>query len=108
MSSVSPSWMSFLRYSTCALVPSIAALPATGQRERDPWRDAGADFVGVSDGGVVATLRVLARRIAGAHSELRMSGFGAVASEPAVRGQGYVRRLLALAHDSNRTAGYDV
>jgi len=76
--------------------------------ERDPWRDADADCVAVSDGRVVATPRVLARQIASFTSELRLAGFGAVATEPAVRGQGYVRRLLALAHERNRCAGYDL
>jgi predicted N-acetyltransferase YhbS len=77
-------------------------------REQDPWRDAGADLVAVSDGRLVATVRVLARRLAGLDGELRLAGFGAVASDPAVRGQGYVRRLLALAHEHNRAAGYDL
>jgi predicted N-acetyltransferase YhbS len=76
--------------------------------ERDPWRDAGADLVALSDDRVVATVRVLARRIAGVDSELGMAGFADVASDPAVRGQGYVRRLLALAHERNRSAGYDL
>src|SRR5258708_7521931 len=67
--------------------------------DRDPWRDAGADLVAVSDGRVVATVRVLARRIAGVDGELRMAGFGDVASDPAMRRQGYIRRLLALAHE---------
>src|SRR5262249_35504275 len=31
-----------------------------------------------------------------------------VASDPAVRGQGYIRRLLSLAHDRNRSSGYDL
>ncbi len=66
------------------------------------------DFVAVLDGLVVATLRVLARQIAGLASELRLAGFGAVASDSAVRGQGYVRRLLATAHERNRCDGYDL
>ena len=76
--------------------------------ERDPWRDAGADLVAVADGRVVATVRLLARRIAAVDGELRLAGFGAVASDPAVRRQGYVRRLLAVAHERNRAAGYDL
>lgn len=75
---------------------------------RDPWRDAGADLVAVSDGRVVATVRLLARRIATVDGELRLAGFGAVASDPDVRRQGNVRRLLALAHERNRAAGYDL
>jgi len=77
-------------------------------QERDPWRAAGADLVAKSEGRVVATVRVLARRIAGVDGELALAGFGDVASDPLVRGQGYVRRLLALAHERNRSAGYDV
>ena len=77
-------------------------------RERDPWRDGGADFVAVSDDRVVATVRLLARRITAVDGELRLAGFAAVASDPAVRRQGYVRRLLALAHARNRAAGYDL
>jgi predicted N-acetyltransferase YhbS len=76
--------------------------------EQDPWRDAGADLVAVTEGRVVATVRVLARRIAGLDSELRLAGFGDVASDPAVRGQGHVRCLLGLAHERNRSAGYDL
>ena len=76
--------------------------------EQDPWRDAGADLVAISEGRVVATLRVLARRITGLQRELRLAGFGAVASDPTVRKRGYVRRLLALAHEQNRGAGYDL
>ena len=75
--------------------------------ERDPWRDAGVDLVGVLDGRIVATVRVLARRIAGLDGELRLAGFGDVASDPAVRGQGFIRRLLHLAHERNSAAGYD-
>ena len=76
--------------------------------EHDPWRDAGADLVAVADGQVVATLRLLARRMAGVDGDLRLAGIGAVASDPAVRGRGYIRRLLALAHERNRAAGYDL
>jgi predicted N-acetyltransferase YhbS len=76
--------------------------------ERDPWRAAGADLVAKSEGRVVATVRVLARRIAGGDGELALAGFGDVGSDPVARGQGYVRRLLALAHERNRSAGYDV
>jgi predicted N-acetyltransferase YhbS len=76
--------------------------------EKDPWRDYAADMVGVSDGRVVAALRVVDRQIAGVEGELRMAGFGDVASDPAVRGQGYVRRLLAVAHERNVAAGYDL
>jgi predicted N-acetyltransferase YhbS len=106
--------------------------------EADPWRDHGADLVAVSNGRVVATLRVEERQVAGPDSPgmagfgspgpagfgdkgtaapgspgraglgspLRMAGFGAVASDPTVRGQGYIRRLLALAHQRNVAAGY--
>jgi predicted N-acetyltransferase YhbS len=74
--------------------------------ERDLSRHGGVDLVAVSNGRVVATLRVLARRIVGMETELRLAGFAAVASDPAVRGQGYVRRLLSLAHERNRAAGY--
>jgi predicted N-acetyltransferase YhbS len=74
----------------------------------DPWLATGADLVAVSDGRVVATVRVLARRLAGLTGELRLAGFGDVASDPAVRGQGYIRRLLALAHERNRSDGYDL
>jgi predicted N-acetyltransferase YhbS len=76
--------------------------------ERDPWRDAGADLVALSDGQVVANVRVLARRITTFGGELRLAGFGDVASDPARRGQGYIRRLLALAHARNRSAGFDL
>jgi predicted N-acetyltransferase YhbS len=74
--------------------------------DRDPWRDLGADLVSVSNGRVVATLSLVERRVAGPGGELRVAGFGAVASDPTVRGQGYVRRLLALAHERNLAAGY--
>jgi predicted N-acetyltransferase YhbS len=76
--------------------------------EGDPWRDAGADLVAVSDGVVVATMRLLGRRVAGLDGELRLAGIGAVSSDPAVRRRGYVRRLLALAHERSRAAGYDL
>jgi predicted N-acetyltransferase YhbS len=77
--------------------------------ERDPWRRAGAILVATADGRVVATVRIVARRMAGPDGgELRLAGFGDVASDPAVRGRGYVRRLLALAHERNRAAGYDL
>jgi len=76
--------------------------------ECDPRRAAGANLVAISDGRVVATVRVLARRIAGVDGELDLAGFGDVASDPGVRGQGYVRRLLALAHERNRSTGYDM
>jgi predicted N-acetyltransferase YhbS len=76
--------------------------------DRDPWRDDGADLVAVSGGRVVATLRVLARRIASEESEVRLAGFASVASDPNVRQLGYVRRLLALAHERNHATGYDL
>jgi predicted N-acetyltransferase YhbS len=76
--------------------------------DRDPWRDAGADLVAVGAGRVVATVRLLARRVAAGDGELRLAGFGAVASDPAVRRQGYIRRLLATAHARNRADGYDL
>jgi len=75
---------------------------------RDPWLAAGEDLVALSEDRIVATVRVLARRIAGVDGELALAGFGDVASDPATRGQGYVRRLLALAHERNRSAGYDL
>jgi predicted N-acetyltransferase YhbS len=76
--------------------------------ERDPWRHDGVDLVGMADGRVVATLYLLARRISGPEGELRLSGVGDVASDPSVRGRGYIRRLLALAHERNRAANYDL
>src|SRR5437762_2942690 len=84
-----------------------AAEWATGAA-RDPWRDDGEDLVAVSDGRVVATVRLLARGILGTDGELRLAGFGDVGSDPSVRGQGMIRRLLALAHARNRSAGYDL
>jgi predicted acetyltransferase len=50
----------------------------------------------------------MARRMSSFDGELRLAGLGAVASDPSVRRQGYVRRLLAVAHERNRSAGYDL
>jgi predicted N-acetyltransferase YhbS len=90
-----------------AFARGIGAEWAAAQ-ERDPWRDAGDNLVGVCDGRVVASVRVLARKLAGLEGELRLAGFGNVASDPDVRGQGYIRRVLALAHERNQAAGYDL
>jgi predicted N-acetyltransferase YhbS len=76
--------------------------------DRDPWRDAGENLVAVADGRVVGSLRVCARRIAGPQGDLRLAGIGNVASDPSIRRQGYIRRLLSLAHERSRAAGYDL
>jgi predicted N-acetyltransferase YhbS len=76
--------------------------------DRDPWRDAGENLVAVADGRIVGSLRVCARRIAGPAGSLRLAGIGNVASDPSIRRQGYIRRLLSLAHERSRAAGYDL
>jgi predicted N-acetyltransferase YhbS len=76
--------------------------------DRDPWRDAGENLVAVADGRVVASLRVCARRIAGPAGDLRLAGIANVASHPSIRRQGYIHRLLSLAHQRSSAAGYDL
>jgi predicted N-acetyltransferase YhbS len=76
--------------------------------DRDPWRDAGENLVAVADGCIVGSLRVCARRVAGPAGSLRLAGIGNVASEPSIRRRGYIRRLLSLAHERCRAAGYDL
>ena len=42
--------------------------------QEDPWRDAGANYVAVDDGQIVATLRVFARRLRFSATTLAVAG----------------------------------
>jgi hypothetical protein len=66
--------MNLVPCSTCARVPFAHGTASDWAAfvEHDPWRDAGTDLVVVSDGHVVATLRVLVRWIAGLDGSLKV------------------------------------
>jgi predicted N-acetyltransferase YhbS len=74
----------------------------------DPWRAAGANYVALVDGQLVATVRVFARRITLGQATVAVAGFGDVATDPLAQGRGHMRRLLSYANTQNEARGFDL
>lgn len=66
-------------------------------------------FVGLYDGDVLlASCKVYARQLSMGTARLQARGFGAVFTEPALRGRGYASAMIAMLLDAARDAGVDV